>query len=353
MIMSDSAPADSSQDEMDASSDSPYISVVVPIYNGEADVPALSKALLAQTYPADRLEYLLVDNGSQDQTPNLLKAAIAEASTQGKAATYLSETAIQSSYAARNCGIRAAQGEILVFTDADCQPQPTWLEELVVPFADPAVGAVAGEIAALPGNNWLEQHAEQTNTLSQTHTLAHSFCPYGQTANLAVRRSVFEQVGLFRPYLTTGGDADLCWRLQREGGWELRFAEQAIVRHRHRQTLAELQSQWRRYGKSNRYLHELHGIPLMRSISQSEIRYRLARWMIKELPTVSYRVLARKAPLIALVETPLTLYCQVARSAGQRQAQLPPEARQIAAIADSADPLNKIPNASDKVEGAV
>ena len=350
--MADSATADSSQDEMDASPPPPFISVIVPIYNGEADVPALTKTLFAQTYPADRVEYLLVDNDSQDQTPDLLKVAIADANAHGQAATYLSETEIQSSYAARNHGIRVANGEILVFTDADCQPQPAWLEKLIIPFSDPVVGAVAGEIAALPGNNWLEQHAEQTNTLSQTHTLAHSFCPYGQTANLAVRRSVFEKIGLFRPYLTTGGDADLCWRLQREGGWDLRFAEQAIVRHRHRQTLAELRSQWRRYGKSNRYLHELHGIPLMRSIAPSEIRYRLARWIIKELPAVSYRVLTRKSPLIAFAETPLALYCQVARSTGQKQAQLPPEAQQIAAIADEADAPTKTQNTSDKVEGA-
>ncbi|MEL6382928.1 MAG: glycosyltransferase [Cyanobacteria bacterium J06626_18] len=351
--MADSATADASQKTMDASQYQPFVSVIVPIYNGEADVPALSQTLFAQTYPAERVEYLLVDNGSQDQTSDLLKAAIAQANTQGQTATYLSETAIQSSYAARNRGIQAAKGEILVFTDADCQPQPTWLEELVVPFSNSAVGAVAGEIAALPGNNWLEQHAEQTNTLSQTHTLAHSFCPYGQTANLAVRRSVFEKIGLFRPYLTTGGDADLCWRLQRQGGWELCFASQAIVRHRHRQTLAELRSQWRRYGKSNRYLHELHGIPLMRSIAQSEIRYRLARWLIKELPAAGYRVLTRKAPPIALVETPLALYCQVARSAGQKQAQLPPEARQIAAIADSGNASLTEQNTIESAEGTV
>lgn len=311
----------------------PFVSVVVPIYNGEADVAALCQKLFTQTYPAAKVEYLLVDNGSRDQTPALLTAAIAQAQTQGITATYLNETDIQSSYAARNRGIQAAQGEIVVFTDADCQPEPTWLEQIVIPFADAVVGAVAGEIMALPGNNWLEQYAEQAKTLSQTHTLAHAFCPYGQTANLAVRRAVFDQIGLFRPYLTTGGDADLCWRLQRDGDWALRLAEQAIVRHRHRQTLDELKRQWQRYGKSNRYLHELHGVPLMRFISRSEIRYCLARWVLKELPLATYRVVTRQVPVVALVKTPLNLYCQAARSAGQREAQMPPEARQIVAIA--------------------
>ena len=238
----------------------------------------------------------------------------------------------------------------MVFTDADCQPQPDWLACLMMPFADSAVGAVAGEIMALPGNTWLEQYAERIKTLSQTHTLAHSFCAYGQTANLAVRRSVFEKIGLFRPYLTTGGDADICWRLQREGGWELRFAEQAIIRHRHRQTLAELHSQWRRYGKSNRYLHELHGIPLMRSISRREIRYRLTRWAIKELPVTTYRVMTRKVPPISLLEGPLTLYCQAARAAGQKQAQFPLKAHHIEAIASSGVCSDAIGASSEKPE---
>ncbi|MEO0985265.1 MAG: glycosyltransferase [Cyanobacteria bacterium J06639_14] len=350
--MLDHATAHPFMDVTESPTYQPPVSVIVPIYNGETDIPGLSKTLFAQTYPAVQVEYLLVDNGSDDQTPVLLQAAIAQANAQGLTATYLSETAIQSSYAARNRGIHAAQGEILVFTDADCQPQSHWLEDLVKPFADPTVGAVAGEIEAVPGHGWLEQYAEKIKTLSQTHTLAHSFCAYGQTANLAVRRSVFEKIGLFRPYLTTGGDADLCWRLQREGGWELRFAERAIVRHRHRQTLAELRSQWRRYGKSNRYLHELHGIPLMRSISNREIRYRLARWALKELPRATYQVMTHKSSLITLIEPPITLYCQVARSTGQKQAQLPSKADYIEAFADSNAAVDSAGSSLEQTEGA-
>jgi len=124
----------------------PAVSVVVPIYNGEEDLPDLVDCLLAQTYPAERLEYWLVDNGSRE------------------------------------------------------------------------------------------------GTLSQHHTLAHPFLPYGQTANLAVRAEIFRQVGLFRPQLTTGGDADLCWRIQQATPWSLVAAPDAVVYHRHRQNLPDL---WR------------------------------------------------------------------------------------------------------------
>lgn len=302
------------------------VSVIVPIYNGEFDLPELLNCLRSQTYPRDQVEYLLVDNASRDRTAELLQTA---AQLQDIQLRPLREAKIQSSYAARNLGIRSATAPILAFTDADCRPEPTWLENLVQPFANPDVGLVAGEIAALAGHTVLERHAERQETLSQKHTIAHPFCPYGQTANLAVRLDAFKQVGLFRPYLTTGGDADLCWRILRQTAWQIHFAESAIVRHRHRSTLAELKSQWRRYGRSNRYLHELHGVALMREPSLQEYTYRLSRWMLKELPIAMLNLLRQKADSVDLLSTPIGLICAHARATGQRQAQITDPAKDI------------------------
>jgi cellulose synthase/poly-beta-1,6-N-acetylglucosamine synthase-like glycosyltransferase len=307
----------------------PKTSVIVPVYNGEADLPELINCLQAQTYPGDRVEYLLVDNGSSDRTASVIQTAIQETASLGITLRYLQENKIQSSYAARNTGIRAVKSEILAFTDADCRPQPDWLESLILPFADSAVGVVVGEIVALPGKSLLEKHADRHNVLSQQHTLEHPFCPYGQTANLAIRRQVLEQVGLFRPYLNTGGDADMCWRIQRGSNWTLHFAPTAVVRHRHRSTLKEYQSQWRRYGRSNRYLHELHGVELMREKTTQDYLYLLSRWLVKELPINSMKAIAHKTPAIDIISTPIGLFGAWARTAGQREAQLPEKAREI------------------------
>ncbi|ULP72096.1 Putative mycofactocin biosynthesis glycosyltransferase MftF [Nodularia sphaerocarpa UHCC 0038] len=301
------------------------VSVVVPIYNGEADLPELINCLRAQTYPQDRVEYLLVDNNSSDRTLTLLKTS-AENSPVIKV---LSENQIQSSYAARNTGIRAAVGEIIAFTDADCHPQPQWLDSLIQPFNDLNVVIVAGEIAALPGKTILEQHAERQETLSQKHTLANSFCPYGQTANLAIRRLAFQTIGLFRPYLTTGGDADICWRILQSNMGRLEFAPNAIIQHRHRATFEELESQWRRYGRSNRYLHELHGVKLMPGITAKDYSYRLARWLLKELPRDILQAIAGKATVVDLLNTPIGLFTARARFAGQTDAKLPENAKNI------------------------
>jgi cellulose synthase/poly-beta-1,6-N-acetylglucosamine synthase-like glycosyltransferase len=312
----------------------PQISVVIPIYNGESDLPDLLDCLRSQTYPVDRVEYLLVDNSSSDRTRQILQSLQSANAAKSQTFTCLSETQIQSSYAARNTGIRASSSRILAFTDADCRPQPNWLNNLIQPFEQPEVGIVAGEIMALPGTTLLERYANRHETLSQKYTLAHPFCPYGQTANLAIRRSALEQVGLFRPYLTTGGDADLCWRIHQQTSWKIQFAETAVVRHRHRSTLADLRSQWRRYGRSNYYLHQLHGVSLMRDPSPQDLLYRWSRWLFKEVPLSLTKINTTAANFSSLVDvvidTPLDLLCIQARADGQRQATLAETDREIA-----------------------
>lgn len=318
----------------------PQVSVVVPVYNGEADLPDLIECLRSQTYPPDRVEYLLVDNNSDDRTSNILQTAASnlpsvtplvrgESNFDRIIIRHFSENKIQSSYAARNKGIHCSKGEIIAFTDADCRPESDWLENLVKPFVNPEIALSAGEIIALPGKTILEQHAARENTLSQKHTLAHPFCAYGQTANLAVRKQILSQIGLFRPYLTSGGDADFCWRILQQTSYKLYFAENAIVRHRHRSTIKQLQSQWYRYGESNKYLHELHGVDLMRELTVWEYFDRLARWLLKELPIAVGKSAIAQADLVDLLNTPIGLVNVRARSIGQRQAKLPESAWEI------------------------
>uniref|UniRef100_B8HT98 Glycosyl transferase family 2 n=1 Tax=Cyanothece sp. (strain PCC 7425 / ATCC 29141) TaxID=395961 RepID=B8HT98_CYAP4 len=309
----------------------PLVSVIIPIYNGEADLPDLVDCLQQQTYSTPQIEYLLVDNNSGDRTAAVLKN-LAQTSDSLQL-RLLQEHRIQSSYAARNVGIRAARGELLVFTDVDCRPQSDWLRQLIQPLGNPAVGLVAGEVLALPSKGWLERYADRQTILSQKHTLAHPFYPYGQTANLAVRRCVLEQQGLFRPYLTSGGDADLCWRILQTKQWQIVFAEQAIVYHRHRSSLNALFCQWQRYGEGNRYLHELYGVSLGEEMKWQDYVYPLARWILKEVPIAlaqsNHRGIEKPRPLEKLLDTPLGLFCRHARTVGQRQAALHPRAQEI------------------------
>jgi len=128
----------------------------------------------------------------------------------------------------------------------------------------------------------------------------------------------------------------LCWRILRETSYKLYFAESAIVRHRHRNTIKQLQSQWYRYGESNKYLHELHGVDLMRELTTGEYCYRLARWLFKELPIALVKSALAKpskriaqADLVELLNTPIGLVNVRSRAIGQRQAKLPQSAWEI------------------------
>ena len=308
-----------------------HISVIIPIYNGEQDLPDLLACLERQDYPSELVEYILVDNNSSDRTSDILAQAAKSSQQKGITLKHLTEDKIQSSYAARNLGIREAKYELLAFTDADCRPRPNWLTELVKPFTD-EVGIVVGEIEALTGNSLLERYAEQKELMSQKFLLNHSFCAYGQTANIAIRKQAFAEVGLFRPYLTTGGDADICWRIQKESDWKLAYAPDAIISHRHRANLKTFRSQFHRYGCSNEYLHELHGVDLMRELKGKEIAYRLTRWLLKEVPKNCLKLLLGKASTVDLVATPIDLIGYYARTQGQKESKLPQEAKEIARL---------------------
>ncbi len=302
------------------------VSVIIPIYNGDRDIPDLIQCLEAQTYPRKSVEYLLIDNNSSDRTFQFLQQATVNTNIE---IIPLTEAKIQSSYAARNLGIRQAKGDILAFTDADCRPKPDWLMELIQPFNQPEIGLVAGEIIGLTGTTILEKYAERVGVLATKFSLDHPFCPYGQTANLAIRKEAFTKVGLFRPHLTTGGDADMCWRILRETDWQIEFAPKAIVCHRHRDNLADFRSQWRRYGRSNLYLHELHGVELRKDVETKDIVYAIGRWSIKDLPRNVVKLILGKADYLDLIKTPIDLIANISRGQGQKEAILSDIAREI------------------------
>ena len=85
-------------------SDLPRVSVVVPVFNDATRLPALVESLRAQEYPADRVEIMLVDNGSTDGSLELIR--------RFEDVTALSQTDVQGPAPTRNAGIRAAQGDL-------------------------------------------------------------------------------------------------------------------------------------------------------------------------------------------------------------------------------------------------
>ena len=127
------------------------VSVVIPIRNGQRTLP-LCLAALPRLDPRPA-EIVLVDNGSTDGSAELLRAFADGHAAEGVRVVDEPRPGIS---AARNAGIRAARGEIVAWTDADCSPEPAWLRALTEPFADPTVGGVAGRVLAAPAGTLVE-----------------------------------------------------------------------------------------------------------------------------------------------------------------------------------------------------
>jgi len=204
----------------------PKISIIVPVYNGEATIRTCVEALLGLDYPRDRFEVIIVDNKSLDGTRRIV---------EGYAVTLLQEAAVQSSYAARNLGIAHASGDVLAFTDADCVPERGWLRAIVAAIEPADVGGVAGAIEAFRADSAVEKY-QARRAIRADRAYKHKVLPFAQTANAAYKREVFEKIGLFDPTLIYGGDLDFSWRMQSAGGLRLVYEALAFVWHRHRTT---------------------------------------------------------------------------------------------------------------------
>jgi GT2 family glycosyltransferase len=195
--------------------DGPIFSVVIPVRNGAGSLPELLRALSRQTF--DPFEVVVVDNGSGDGSASVARAHGAQVVTEPRPGRAR----------ARNAGVAAARARLIAFTDADCVPEPGWLEALHgclerAPLAAGHVELSTGD----PANRW--ERLERLWRFAQEQSVA---AGWAATANLAVRRDAFEVAGGFDDgYRQIGEDVDFCLRAGR-AGQALTFCPAAVVRH--------------------------------------------------------------------------------------------------------------------------
>jgi GT2 family glycosyltransferase len=149
----------------------------------------------------------------------------------------------------RNAGVRAADGEIIVFTDAGCRPRPEWLSRLIAPIRADGETVVAGVAVGPEGGDGLyDEGARRAATARYLEE-----CP---TINLAFRREAYDSVRGFDETFAYGSDVDFSWRLQ-DAGHLIRSAPEAIVTH----DWGDRRRQVRRsysYGKARARLYRKH-----------------------------------------------------------------------------------------------
>lgn len=225
----------------------PLVSVIVCTYNGHRLLPACLESLERSTY--GHLEVLVVDDGSRPG----IDAIVARHSQM----RYVRQEHAGLG-AARNFGARETRGEILAFTDDDCEADPDWVSYLVRELQGQEIDACGGPNIATEAGSLMER-CIQMSPGNPTHVMLDDFrAEHLPGCNLAVKREAFEAVGGFRErYRAAGDDVDFCWRLE-FAHKRLGFAPNAVVLHRRRESWYRFFCQQLGYGRAEALLQWDH-----------------------------------------------------------------------------------------------
>jgi lipopolysaccharide/colanic/teichoic acid biosynthesis glycosyltransferase/GT2 family glycosyltransferase len=204
-----------------------YISIIVPAYNAESTLSDCLFALTKQTIPLSDYEIIVVDDGSTDRTPEI---------AQQFPITYIREEN-QGPAMARNLGAQNAQGEIILFTDSDCIPEPDWIEKMLVPFkTEPDVVGVKGvyltqqkQLAARFAQAEFEERYERLKK--------YQYIDFVDSYSAGFKRDVFLSVGGFDPQFAVANneDVELSYKLAQQN-YKMVFQPEAKVSHLHADT---------------------------------------------------------------------------------------------------------------------
>lgn len=255
-------------------------SVIIPALNAATTLGAQLRALAEQELDAP-WEVVVVDNGSTDRTIELCHEHASLLPSLRVVSCPVPGTS-----AARNQGAAESTGDKLLFCDADDEVAPGWLAALVAALEhhDAVGGAIENDKLNDPRLP-LPRHPDHLPVVA-------GFLPRAITANLGVRRSVFDAVGGFDEAYDYGGpDTEFCWRLQL-ASHTLGYAPEAVVHYQHRQTLRSTAIKAYKTGRSRGRLFKDYA-------DQGMPRPRLAgamvRWgrLVVTLPAVPFSRAAR------------------------------------------------------------
>lgn len=232
----------------------PLVTVAVCTRDRAEDLRLCLDALVRLDYP--RLEILVVDNApSDDATEHTVEG-------YSPRVRYTREPRPGLDWA-RNRAIREARGEIIAYTDDDVVVDAGWVSAIVGAFRDPYVMAVTGLTVPYELETEAQVLFERYGGFGRGYRRRYWRMPgnetrrlmkhlgggqYGAGANMAFRRSVFEEVGPFDPALDVGtvtnggGDTEMFFRVLK-GGHALVYEPRAMVRHRHRREYPRLRKQ--------------------------------------------------------------------------------------------------------------
>ena len=205
------------------SSNLPTVSVVVAARNEEAVIGKLMENLQAQEYSGEMLEYIIVDDHSNDGTAEVVRGFAARDERFRLVTAVKVPPGVAPKKWALHLGVNEAKGEILLMTDADCTVGSNWVQKMTTPFSRESVGMVLGSSPLGRGNS-LWERIIRVDSVGLDALMAAGACRnFPLTAsgrNLAVRRQTFDEAGGYKKFgAFISGDDDLMMHLIAKNGW--------------------------------------------------------------------------------------------------------------------------------------
>ena len=238
-------------------------SVVICARNEEDTIEECVKSVLNQEYPGEDYEVIVVDDGSEDTSPQILE------SFSEKIRCFRNKKNRGISYS-RNFGVREARGDIVCFIDGDAYADKAWLRNLLTAydggeidgrvFPREFLGGIGGFIGAWNKDTVVTRYSEEGGIrlirIQQGSKVTLSQIGFG-TCNIAYPRSLIERVGGFDEGLIVGSDTDLNLKII-ELGYVFVYNPHAIVYHKHPGSILELMGRWFVRGRYDNKLIEKH-----------------------------------------------------------------------------------------------
>ncbi|WP_435068259.1 glycosyltransferase [Haloplanus sp. C73] len=221
-------------------------SVVVPVYNDPEGLTTTVESLLDQT--ATDYEIVIADNGSTDDTARVAR----EFATTDRVRRVV-EDEIQSSYAARNAGIDAADGDVIGFVDADMWVEDDYVAAITERMGDRSYMGCRVELVG--DDSTVARYRRATGFPVEKYVTEAGFAP---TCCLVVHRRLLDEIGDFDARLVSNGDLEFGRRAS-EAGFELTYEPEIPMYHPARSTLRAVLAQNVRIGHGREQIRRFHG----------------------------------------------------------------------------------------------
>jgi glycosyltransferase involved in cell wall biosynthesis len=254
----------------------PLVSVIIPHYNDLLRLDTCLTALQKQSFPQDKVEIIVADNGSSVGMDAVLAAV------KGRACVV--HAPIPGAGPARNVGVTHARGQILAFTDADCVPESDWLSEGVKALEK--ADFVGGAMTVLTREGQPKSGAEGFEVVfafdNQTYVERQKFTV---TANLFCTRDMFAKVGDFKTEVSE--DKEWCLRAG-DLGYRIGYAAKAVVGHPARENWPQLLKKWQRLNAE--------GFALFKERDGNALKWLMRTWaLLPSIPIHGIKILTSSA----------------------------------------------------------